>query len=230
MDLQGVVMSVEKFKPYTDGKIKHEVKPYTVILNKPLQHCDNLEAIGLWTHFQTLPEDWIISPSYIQNKFNIGKDKVYKILNYLIKVNLLSRERLIDAQGKHIETIYVIRNGEDYKPLSEISEAVNPLPDLPLPVLPLPVNQDTTNKTRITNENTEREMALLSENFVFDQKTIHDITEMRDLSPDDRYYEHQKFMAYHISNEIRKPNWNQALLHWMLNAAQFKTNKLRAIK
>jgi len=146
-------MSVEKFRPYSSGKTKHESKPYSLILNKPAQECSNLEAIGLWAHFQTLPEDWIISPQYIQNKFNIGKDKVYKLLNYLISVKLLDRKRIVDDAGRHEDTIYIIRNGEAYSPLPEISEAVeNPLPDLPLPVFPLPVNQDTTNNRFITNE------------------------------------------------------------------------------
>lgn len=225
-------MSVEKFRPYKDGKIQHEGKPYSSMLNRPFQECENLEALGLWAHFQTLPENWIISPKYIQNKFKIGKDKCYSLLRYLIKVNLLSRKRMLNEDGTHAETLYIIRNGDEFinqkeenKPLTDFQEAVYPLPDLPDPVQPEAVFKDTINKNTITNENKKRESTLLSDDFKPKQETIDEILTIPGLTSDDLNFEHNKFLAYYQQSTIESTNWDKSYLLWMLKASQYLTNK-----
>lgn len=147
-------MSVEKFNPYEEGTISHEPKPYTIILNSVAQNCTNLEAFGLWVHFQTMPENWVISPKYIQNKFNIGKDKAYNLLNYLIDTNLLKRLRVTNSDGTHAKTVYVICNGERFcEKKDQPVDNLEPLPDLPEAAEPDAVNPPTTNTNIYTNTN-----------------------------------------------------------------------------
>jgi hypothetical protein len=106
-------MSVEKFKPnYLKGKLKHETKPYAQILSKVLAECNDIEVIGLWCHFQGKPEDWEISVKYVQNHFNIGRQKAYKVFRNLIKYNLMEQIQEKNADGTFGQNYYIIKNGE----------------------------------------------------------------------------------------------------------------------
>lgn len=143
-------MSVEKFKPvYGEGKIRHETKPYAQILAKVLNECENLEALGLWCHFQGKPEDWIISVQYVQNHFKVGRDKAYNIMRYLIQTNLMEQVQEKRADGTFAGNYYIIKNGEHFKKLS------TPLPENPHPENPHPENPTTTYKSNTTYKSKE---------------------------------------------------------------------------
>jgi hypothetical protein len=147
-------MSVEKFSPYGDGKIRHERKPYTLVLNKVSNESDNLQAIGLWLHFQCKPEDWVISVQYVQNRFKIGRDKAYNILRYLIKTNLMQQVQEKNPDGTFAGNYYVIKNGEEFTPPPE--KLSTPLPENPDPDFPDPENPTTTNTSNTTNTSKEK--------------------------------------------------------------------------
>jgi hypothetical protein len=145
-------MSVEKFRPsFVDGQIKHESKPYTMVLNNVLNNCDNLEAIGLWCHFQSKPENWIINAQYVRNHFKVGRDKAYELLAYLIETNLMEKKQIINPDGTFGKVSYIIKNGEQFTIKKLSTENTEPLPDLPLPDLPLPENQEHINKRSFNN-------------------------------------------------------------------------------
>lgn len=168
-------MSVEKFYPtFEPGQAQHEQKPYAQILNKPIQQCANLEALALWVYFQTMPENWVINPTQIMNHFNIGRDKTYSLLNFLIESNLLTRQRLTKEKGLYDRTIYIIRNGENFKNIllnkKQTDAQINPLPDLPEAAEPEAVNQDYTNKRDKTNKNKKhKENIFCANEFARDQ-------------------------------------------------------------
>lgn len=108
-------MSIEKFRPvYGEGKIKHEPKPFTMILNKVLQNCTDAEVLGVWCYLQSLPENWIVSPQQLMNHFGFGKEKCYRLLNLLIVSNLISVIRHRDKQGRLQGTEYLVLNGEKF--------------------------------------------------------------------------------------------------------------------
>lgn len=227
-------MSVQKFKPvFEDGILKHEPKPYTQILNKVLQECTNSEALGVWCYLQSRPENWVLSPQHLQNHFKIGRDKIYKIINYLIKSNLLIRVREIYADGTYAPTDYIIRNGEVFSnPLTENKDVVNPLPGLPDTDYPDTVNQYTTNKRENINkkenkkkrEGARKKRVPLPDNFAFDEKRLQLSAQIAckvGLSAKDL---EDKFRAYAKDCGKISENWDAAFEKFLLDERP-RTNK-----
>lgn len=217
-------MSVEKFIPsFDEGVIKHETKPYTQILNKVLQECKNPEALGVWCYLQSRPENWVVSPQHLQNHFGMGRDKVYKLLNYLIDSNLLERKRPIMPDGTYGKTNYIIRNGDKFmcKNLS-----TNPLPDLPDTVKPDTVNQYTTNKRESIKEREskkKRERSLnsvqkksycpgTSESLISDQAIKLALEKKLDIEK--LVY---SFQTYAKSHGWTRSDWKAAFIKWILD-------------
>jgi hypothetical protein len=140
-------MSVEKYKPdFISGEMSKESIPFTQVCNKPLQHCTNLEALALWCHLQSRPENWVINPQQIRNHFAIGKHKVYKLLNYLMRAKLLTRTVQTCAKGTYVKTSYTLLNGSDFVNIQEDMECAHPLPGLPELAEPDLDKPPTTNK------------------------------------------------------------------------------------
>jgi hypothetical protein len=63
-------------------------------------HCLSLEALGLATYFLSLPDDWKITFKNVQKAWNIGRDKLYRILNELIASGYVSRISYINQHGQ----------------------------------------------------------------------------------------------------------------------------------
>jgi hypothetical protein len=150
-------MSIEKFHPdFEPGVLRQESKPYTTISNYALQNCRDLEALGVWCYLQSKPENWTLNPVQLMRHFNLGKNKVYDILNRLIRSNLLVRDREIGSNGQVIKFNYTVLNGDKFYNYQEdspmTSQDVHPLPDLPELAEPELVNRDITNKRLITNK------------------------------------------------------------------------------
>ncbi len=130
-------MSVQKFKPVFDqGNLTRESVPFTQLCNKTIQNCTNMEVIGMWAYLQSMPSQWILNPDHLKKHFKIGKNKVYKILSYMIEAKLLVRHVHISAKGTRIKTTYTVLNGvefidpsgpvEDFAPLPQNPEMDNP--------------------------------------------------------------------------------------------------------
>lgn len=169
-------MSVEKFKPmFGDGQIRHEPKPYTMILNKVLNECENMEAIGLWCHFQSKPTDWVINVQYVQNHFKVGRDKAYNLLRYLIKVNLMKQVQEKKPDGTFAGNYYIIKSGEEF--LGNIKELSTPLPENPHPDNPHPENPTTTNKRFNTNTSKEKNKSFCDKIQKEKSKTVNNSTD-----------------------------------------------------
>lgn len=190
-------MSIEKFLP--NGKLKHEDRPYTILPNHVLQNCSNLEALGLWCHLQSRPANWDVSPKNIQIHFNIGRDKSYNLLHYLIDVGLLEHIREKHEDGTFGASFYIVKNGDvmkNYSPSPKkpklvkscVDNSITPFPDLPYPDKPYPVNQDTTNtraskKTREIKKTRTRPVPVFSDS-VSVQSHIQHLVAQRQLELD----------------------------------------------
>lgn len=191
-------MSVEKFVPvFGDGKIKHEPKPYTQIFNKVLSECSNLEAIGLWCHFQSKPSDWIINVQYVQNHFKIGRDKAYNILRYLIKTNLMKQIQEKNPDGTFKGNYYIIKNGEEFLDIQP--ELSTPFPDLPDTDLPDTENPTTTNKRFNTNTSNIREVEKTPSLDDFKTEEAIRVCKQKNLDFDN---ELKKFKNYYEGKEV----------------------------
>ncbi len=136
-------MSVQKFKlTYDEGQTIIKRAPFTQLCNKTLQTCTNLEAIGVWAFLQSQHDNWSLNPHQLRKHFNIGKDKIYNILTYMINTKLLIRHVQISAKGTHIKTTYTVLDGSEFLDTARVSEECAPLTDSPLPDYPDPVNKD----------------------------------------------------------------------------------------
>lgn len=65
-------------------RVRHQ-KEFVCLSNSVLQDPNlSLEAIGLWSHCMSRPENWIFRVTQLASQFNIGVKKIYKIINELI--------------------------------------------------------------------------------------------------------------------------------------------------
>lgn len=76
-------MSVIKTRPETE---------FAILSNKVLQSGElSLEAIGLWAHCMSRPVAWSFHVKELCARFDIGREKIYRILNELIKAGFCFR-------------------------------------------------------------------------------------------------------------------------------------------
>lgn len=237
-------MSVEKFKPELfNGIIKHEAKPYTQILNKVLQECRNLEAIALWSHFQSKPESWEVCVKYIQNHFKIGRDKVYKIIRYLIKVNLIEYVEEKSKDGKFSKSYYIIKNGEAFfDPELSTETPTLPYTENPYTDLPYTENKATINKRININKRKakkkEKAPCIKTKQQKLKTKFPNDTNDV--LSVEAIQYANQKqlnimqlflcFKTWATENDIYKHDWKAAFVAWVIrertsNVVQINKNE-----
>lgn len=65
-------------------RVKHQ-KNFTTLSNSILQDSNlSLEAIGLWSHCMSRPENWIFYVSQLAESFKTSNKKIYKVINELI--------------------------------------------------------------------------------------------------------------------------------------------------
>jgi len=79
--------------------------PYTRISNTVAQDLTiSYGAIRVWLYLVTKPEDWDVLPKHLALKMGMGKDKMYSILNELIKKGLCRREqkRVVHSSGRQV--------------------------------------------------------------------------------------------------------------------------------
>ncbi len=225
---------IEKFKPsFEPGNLKKETKPYTQILNKVLQECDDLNVLGLWCHLQSRPENWIISPQNIQNHFKIGKEKAYDLLNKLIKFKLLTREYIKNPNGTYKNTEYTLHDGHDYVN----NQCSDPLPGFPYPAEPYPANQDTTNKRlKQTKDNTNLILCSSDDEQI---TVVKKKKKKKTIVPDDFLYtknhiafakaknidiDHHKreFIEHFKLKGEKRLDWRKSFCTWLTNANKWR--------
>lgn len=89
------------------------------------------EARGVLMYLLSKPSDWKVQVDDL--KQNCGRDKVYKILDELIKARYITREDVIGEKNKRLGVIYTVyeRPVDREKPLTEIPYAETPHAETP---------------------------------------------------------------------------------------------------
>lgn len=59
----------------------------------------SLEEIGLLSYLRSKPDDWIVIFSYLQKRFDIGRDKLRRIMDGLVERGYITRTRSRDDSG-----------------------------------------------------------------------------------------------------------------------------------
>ena len=154
---------------YFDKSIlKKKVKNnYTRISNDFLQDDSiSFEARGLGASLLSRPEDWEINISALMVEGSIGRDKVNKIIQELIKAGYMYKSQS-RTSGKFSKNILFISDEKDYlfeeviekeisSPLTEKTATVKSVTDEPLTANPEQQTKDYTN-TNKTNTTTKKE-------------------------------------------------------------------------
>ena len=154
---------------YFDKSIlKKKVKNnYTRISNDFLQDDSiSFEAKGLGASLLSRPEDWEINISALMVEGSIGRDKVNKIIQELIKAGYMYKSQS-RTSGKFSKNILFISDEKDYlfeeviekeisSPLTEKTATVKSVTGEPLTANPEQQTKDYTN-TNKTNTTTKKE-------------------------------------------------------------------------
>lgn len=154
---------------YFDKSIlKKKVKNnYTRISNDFLQDDSiSFEARGLGASLLSRPEDWEINISALMVEGSIGRDKVNKIIQELIKAGYMYKSQS-RTSGKFSRNILFISDEKDYlfeeviekeitSPFTEKTATVKSVTGEPLTANPEQQTKDYTN-TNITNTTTKKE-------------------------------------------------------------------------
>lgn len=154
---------------YFDKSIlKKKVKNnYTRISNDFLQDDSiSFEARGLGASLLSRPEDWEINISALMAEGSIGRDKVNKIIQELIKAGYMYKSQS-RTSGKFSRNILFISDEKDYlfeeviekeitSPFTEKTATVKSVTGEPLTANPEQQTKDYTN-TNITNTTTKKE-------------------------------------------------------------------------
>lgn len=127
---------------------------FTVIPNE-MANDDRLGAdtLGLLVYLLTKPNDWKVRVNELRKRFDMGKDKTYRILGNLEQLGYVIRES-VRTEGKFAETRYIVRD--------------IPCPDLSDTGKPDAVFADTykekikqrTDKTKSTNKKAVADLVL----------------------------------------------------------------------
>ena len=111
---------------------------YSVIPNNMLND-EGLDAdcLAVMVYLLSKPNNWIVKPTNIQNRFNFGKDKAYRIINKLIKKQYIVREEH-RVEGQYASFTYYVYD--------------SPFPCLSDTAEPYTANQHTTKYLKLLSK------------------------------------------------------------------------------
>jgi len=134
---------IEKFS----GQFSKEDAGVSILINETINNIRDMDAAGVYSYLLARPQNWIINPKHLMSHFECGKDKIYNVLNKLIKLGLLSVIKKRES-GRFVESHYILH----LKPITRINIEDSPRPEKPDTVKPDPVNPDTYKTKNIINK------------------------------------------------------------------------------
>lgn len=141
-------MSIEKFS----GTFSSEANGVTVLVNSVIQSIKDIGVLGLYTYLASKPDTWEPNAKEIMRHFNFSKDKVYRLINALIKERLMTMEEIRD-KGKFSQYSYTIHLHR--QPLPENQDTVINTDISPCPEKPDAENKETYIYKRVKNKEKE---------------------------------------------------------------------------
>ena len=105
---------------------------YSVVPNAMINDIGlDADCLAVMMYLLSKPSNWVVKPTNIQNRFNFGKDKSYRVINQLIKKNYIKREEH-RVEGQYASFTYYVYD--------------SPFPCLPEAAEPDTAEPDTANK------------------------------------------------------------------------------------
>ena len=116
---------------------------YSVVPNAMINDVGlDADCLAVMLYLLSKPNNWIVKPTNIQNRFNFGKDKAYRIINKLIKKQYIVREEH-RVEGQYASFTYYVYDS----PFPCLPEAAEPEA-----AEPEAANKDTTKYLKILNK------------------------------------------------------------------------------
>lgn len=85
-------------------KIQKEDRSNFLIIDKSILEIETLswEAKGLWAYLMSKPKSWEVSVAHLSQNFTAGRDKIYRLLNELMRHGICEREQpfIENSDGK----------------------------------------------------------------------------------------------------------------------------------
>ncbi len=101
-------MGVMNASDQTILRRRNRRNPYTTISNTPLRDKKlSLEAVGLLVCILSLPENWIFNRAQARERFDIGREKLDRILRELKEVGYVLYTQERDESGRMSKSVYV---------------------------------------------------------------------------------------------------------------------------
>ena len=111
---------------------------YSVVPNAMINDIGlDADCLAVMMYLLSKPSNWVVKPTNIQNRFNFGKDKSYRVINQLIKKNYIKREEH-RVEGQYASFTYYVYD--------------SPFPCLPETAEPDTANKDTTKYLKILSK------------------------------------------------------------------------------
>lgn len=138
-------MAIEKFKM----QFVNETQGFTILLTQVIQSIKELDVLGLYVYLASKPPSWKPHPKELIEHTKYSKDKIYRLINRLIELKLLSSKE-IRNKGKFSYFEYTLH--------------LSPCPEKPDTVKPDTENQDAYKIKNIENiDNINKTLAHESE-------------------------------------------------------------------
>ncbi len=90
------IPSIEKF----EGTFDKEESGCTILLNETINLIKNLEAGGLYMYLMARPPSWKLNAKHLASEFGCNKDKIYKLLRFLMDLGLLTSTAIKNDAGR----------------------------------------------------------------------------------------------------------------------------------
>lgn len=159
---------IDKF----DGSFEKEESGVTIFINQTVNLIKDLDAGGLYMYLLCRPPTWKLNIKHLTDLFDCGKNKIYRILDILISLKLLTRIE-IRQKGKFQEYKYRIH----LRPKTDQKVQVLPVPQKPEAAKPDTVFEDTY-KTNILPLKNKEDITTTTEPVV-----VVKISDSNNLSP-----------------------------------------------
>jgi len=142
--------------------IEHEKVPFTLIHTKVIQTITDHFAGFIWVYLHSLPSNWKINKTHLQNHFDIGENKLKKHMAYLSKTNLIEYVQKRSASGQTGDLTIRVLNGINFNPQGNKAGGIKFIPPVITAGMVIrPAADGTcgfyppTNTIDITNDNKE---------------------------------------------------------------------------
>lgn len=130
--------NIDKF----DGSFDKEESGCTILVNETINNIKDFSALGIYTYLLCRPKTWKLNVKHLAALFTCSKDTIYKIIDKLIAMNLLSRSEVRD-KGRFVRYHYrvhlrpiIIQPALDIQESVDLTCLKSPCPEIPDTVKP----------------------------------------------------------------------------------------------